>query len=147
MLPIQDVANVVRGVGKNLFKDKTEEDFALEKRRYEEWEQSVKNEEDEDEGTKDAEMNKNDKSNEDEDEDEDEEEKGKPWYTKGSAWDLNMRNSDLSLWPVWKAYKAFLAQDSPGPAMGGQWWDISDWTNAEKKPFLFSTMRDSMDLA
>jgi hypothetical protein len=115
-----------KAIGKRFFKDKSDEAIALEKACVEEWVTSLN--EAEQEGVR-ASMK----------EDEEAAAEGhveKPWY----AGDEDDKDEDYAMSRVWKEYKDYLAECPTMHLRGPMNWDISEWTAAEKKEFLFDNM-------
>jgi hypothetical protein len=121
---------VARGIARRLFKDKTDADFALEQKQREEWLETITDEEDRKKLTSII-------------QDIAKERREKPWYMKGDVCSEDKRISSLSLTPVWKEYRTYLAGVPEGP-MRGPSWDIRDWSDAEKRPFQFKFMDSDM---
>ncbi|KAF9054973.1 hypothetical protein BDZ89DRAFT_1174111 [Hymenopellis radicata] len=90
---------ICRAMGYRLFKNKTEEQRALEKARVEEWIASMNASE------KAAYLEQKRQDEEDEDDDEDVEE---DWFLKGKNIDEDEKHKDLVLSRVWNDYKACL---------------------------------------
>lgn len=118
-------ANVARGIGKRLFKDKTEEGKDLEIQRRKTWIGSLTNAD----SKKAMEQALRDMS----------EDENKPWFLDGKAADEDVNNREFAITRTWKDYKAYLA-GAPRDPMRGPSWDISSWTEDEKSEFLFSEM-------
>ncbi|KDQ64402.1 hypothetical protein JAAARDRAFT_683621 [Jaapia argillacea MUCL 33604] len=117
---------VCKGIGKRLFKGKSDEVKALEESRLEEWIQSLdaKNQKAVREAIK-----------EDEEEDAELAAEGKPtktWYS-GKADEED--DDDYRLTRIWKEYKDYLSGVPTKPLRGPPKWDISKWSQAEKAAF------------
>lgn len=122
-----DYAKLARAIARRLFKDKTEEDLALEKARLNEFIESIEDKEERDEVKADL------KEKEEEDDDESE----KFWFRKGEICDEDEKDPDWVLSRVWKEYKSHLSSVPSGPMRGPGSWDINKWSAAQKKPFEF----------
>ncbi|THV08324.1 hypothetical protein K435DRAFT_7585 [Dendrothele bispora CBS 962.96] len=120
---------VCKAVGKRLFKDKSEEQKALEIAWVQEWQNSRNVDKPED-----------DEEQQEEEEDEDEEDKGgnKPWFRGGKEAEEDLKDRDFSRERVWKEYRGYLNETPNFPLRGPPCWDISEWTEEEKRPFLLS---------
>ncbi|KAI0089088.1 hypothetical protein BDY19DRAFT_944159 [Irpex rosettiformis] len=145
-------AIVCRGIGKRLFKNKSPDVVAREKAMVKEWIDSLGKEEKEiverrmkeDAEDEDEEDEDEDKEKEDEDEDEDDEdEDDTPWFEKGKA-DENLKDPSFTFSRVWKEYTAYLKEVPTVPFRGPPIWDLTEWTDEEKAPFLFSNMHDDL---
>ncbi len=123
---------VCRGIGKRLFQSKSPETRAREKAMVEEWIAGLKEED-----RKLVERNMDDEEDEEEDEDED----STPWYEQGEA-DEHFKHRSFTFSRVWKEYVAYLKEVPTVPLRGPPVWDLTDWTDEEKAPFLFSNMDD-----
>jgi len=122
---------VCKGIGKRLFKDKSDETVALEKARVEEWLASLSTKEQE---SLRAQMK------EDADAEAAEGHIEKPWYTGARDRDEDDKDDDYAMSRVWKEYKEYLANTPTMPLRGPMNWDISEWTEEEKKEFSFDNM-------
>lgn len=112
---------VCQGIGERLFESKSKETLALEKARVEEYIKTFDKKEQKDMRAMVKEAA--------------EEKKGQaPWWEGG---DEHLKDADLSYTRVWKEYKGYLGGVDDEPLRGPPYWDISDWSEAEKKPFLF----------
>ncbi|KAL0949292.1 hypothetical protein HGRIS_009370 [Hohenbuehelia grisea] len=137
---------VCKAIGKRLFANKSADDIALEKARFEEWKSSLEEEEAKD--LEEVEKEEAEDDEEEEEEDDEQEEAGqkkrqeaeKPWFHDIGSYDEDTKDSDFTLTRIWKELKAYLKESPNGPMRGAYVWDLSDWTYEEKKPFLFSTM-------
>ncbi|KAJ3531510.1 hypothetical protein NM688_g7564 [Phlebia brevispora] len=127
-----DYHTVLQGIGKRLFKDKSAETLALEKARVEEWIDGLPKED----RKRVREMIKEQKE---EDKELYGKNKKKEWWDNDRAWEDD-DDTDLTLSRVWKDYKAHLREYPNVPMRGPMVWDINDWTEVEKAPFLFSNM-------
>lgn len=120
---------VCKAIGRRLFEGKTTEQKQLEKVRVEEWLKTV-----------DKEEQGNDDDEDDEDDDDD-----KEWFSGAKLKDEELKDPDFALSRVWKEYKEYLKFVPTLPLRGPPEWDITSWTDAQKRPFLFSTMDATMD--
>ncbi|KAJ3532476.1 hypothetical protein NMY22_g7726 [Coprinellus aureogranulatus] len=122
-----DYTRVSRGIARRLFKDKSKEDFDLEKKQRKEWLKSIKDKEEK--GIMKAEMKIVEKQKDQE-----------PWYMEGEVCDEDKRNSSYSLSTVYKEYKAYVPPAPKGvsrlltPTFG---WDIEEWPEKKKKQYSF----------
>ncbi|KAJ7590622.1 hypothetical protein C8J56DRAFT_538313 [Mycena floridula] len=115
---------VCRAIGWRLFSNKAKEIEELEKARAAEWLNSLP---EEDQEYLKAGM----------DEEQDDEEAKKSWFQSGEHEDENERHSDLSLTRVWKEYRD-LAREETSIFQPAFIWDLTEWTDEEKKPYLYS---------
>jgi hypothetical protein len=123
--------NVCKGIGKRLFKDKSDETVALEKARLEEW---IAGLDEGEQATVRAGMKEEEEAAEGHVE--------KPWYADACDWYENDRDENFVMTRVWKEYKDYLRDCPTAPLRGPMEWDITEWTEEEKKEFSF----DSMDI-
>lgn len=126
------------GMARRLFTGKTEADFACERDMLREWSRRMDDEDD----RKDVE----------EELDRMAEERSKavaagkpikPWFDEGAV-GTNISN-ELKFARVWKDYREYLTGVPKQPLMGPPKWDITTWTDAEKKPYHFGEEEDSDD--
>ena len=54
--------------------------------------------------------------------------------------DPDDKDDDYAMSRVWKEYKEYLANTPTMPLRGPMNWDISEWTEEEKKEFSFDNM-------
>ena len=110
---------VCQGIGERLFKEKSKETIALEKARAEEYINTFDSEEQKDmrEMVKEAEREKKRQAS---------------WWKDGEE---DFKDPDFSYTRVWKEYKSYLAGVPDGPLRGPPYWDISDWSESEKRAF------------
>ena len=139
---------VCRGIGKRLFEDKSPETLAREKAMAQEWIDGLDKEQQERIKRK---LKEDDEDEEDEDDEDDEDgdnegnEKGAkdkketPWFDKGEA-NENLKHRNFIFSRVWKEYNAYLDEVPLVPLKGPPVWDLTEWTEEEKAPFLFSNM-------
>ncbi|KAF9478169.1 hypothetical protein BDN70DRAFT_65393 [Pholiota conissans] len=125
------------GMARRLFSEKTEADFARERDMLTEFARTMRDEEDK----KDLESSVK-KMAEDRRKALAAGEPLQPWFTKGVG-ETKIPN-ELKFARVWKEYKEYQAEVPKQPLMGPPKWDLSTWTDAEKHPYLFSTMDDDM---
>ena len=129
-----DYDAVLRGIGERLFANKSAETLALEKARVEEWMKTL-SEEDQEEIRKEMEGDDSDEEDEEEVAEEDE----KPWWNEGTAYE-DFKSTDLTLSRVWKEYRDHLRMYPSIPARGPPYWDLTEWSDQDKAPFLFENM-------
>ena len=55
-----------------------------------------------------------------------------PWWKDGEE---DFKDPDFSYTRVWKEYKGYLTGVPDGPLRGPPYWDISDWSESEKRAF------------
>lgn len=125
----------IRAIARRLFKDKTKEDFALEQKQREEW---VK-------GIKDKEVKKK-LTSALKDLVKEMKEETEPWYMKGPILDEDRRNSEYSLNPVYKEYKAFLGPRNKMyivPRDMAVGWDIGEWSDKARAQYSYAAMGDA----
>ncbi|KAK7470407.1 hypothetical protein VKT23_001833 [Stygiomarasmius scandens] len=126
-----DYDRVCKAVGHRLFKNKTDEQRAQEIAWAQAWWDNLKKDGDNDDSME----------GEDEDEDEDDEDNdGRSWFHGADEADEDMKDPDFSRERVWKEYKDYLRGVPDCPMRGPPYWDISEWEEQDKKPFLFSSM-------
>ncbi|KAK7470406.1 hypothetical protein VKT23_001832 [Stygiomarasmius scandens] len=120
-----DYDRVCKAVGKRLFKNKSKHRQALESS----WARNWWNNCDEDVIER---LDDEDKDNND----------GKPWYYGGTYVDEDLKDPDFSRERVWKEYKDHLRGSLNCPCYGPPYWDLTRWSEDDKRPFLYSTPRD-----
>lgn len=123
----------IRAIARRLFKDKTKEDYALEQKQREEWAKGIKDKEDKKLMTSAVkDLAKELKKGEE------------PWYMKGEVRDEDKRNSEYSLNPVYKEYKAFLGPKKmyivPRDAAYG--YEIGEWGPQARAKYSYAAMGD-----
>ncbi|KAG8809653.1 hypothetical protein FRB91_009685 [Serendipita sp. 411] len=98
-----------------------------------------KGKEDEDKGDEDEEDGW-----EDEEDEEDEKDAG-PWFGKPKAQDVNYKIQSFPLDRAWKTYRELRAGGGYSPPVwsrGEPVWDLTKWSAADKKRYLFENMDD-----
>ncbi|RDB19905.1 hypothetical protein Hypma_012756 [Hypsizygus marmoreus] len=128
-----DYSAFCKAIGKKLFKDKSADDIATEKARVEEWIKSLDKEDQ-------ALVRRRIKEKAEEDA-ADGDDNDKPWFDGGST----TPSSNLALSRIWKEYKQYLSDCPTLPLRGPDSWDISEWTDEEKKEFMFKGGSDEED--
>ena len=129
---------ICKALGYRLFKDKTEDDREIEKARIDEWVTSMEKEE------KDEYLKFKEDGDEDEDEEE-EEESSKDWFAEGKKFNEDEKIKEIGLARAWKEYKEYLQDVPTMPLRGPPQWDLTKWSDLDKKPFLFSNQGDGDD--
>lgn len=126
---------MVRGIGKRLFEKKPKAQTKKEEEWLKEWILSLPEETQEKirQGMEEEEEERRKKREEARQRGEEVEEK--PWYDEGRA-DEGSQDDDLNLNDAWKAYRKVSEGGLPGPFEGPSSWDITRWTEEDKKPYL-----------
>jgi hypothetical protein len=125
---VSEYAQVVKGLGQRLFKNKTNVDIKREKAMLEEWIRSL---------DKDEQAVIRERLAEDEDE-EDSDEEDQPWYNNLGNADAGLKDKRLTLTNVWKPYRDYLLT-CPGLPFGcPPTWDITEWPEDAKAKYLYS---------
>jgi hypothetical protein len=119
---------VCKGIGKRLFGGKEVEMKVEEKRWIEEWVEGL--------GKDERESVRAGMKQDEEEREEDE----KPWYARACAGDEDDKDPDYALTRVWKEYKDYLVNTPTMPMRGPMIWDISKWSEEEKREFSFDNM-------
>ncbi|CAL1701217.1 unnamed protein product [Somion occarium] len=120
---------VLRGIGRRLFKDKPADVIALETAREEEWIKSLH-------------VAQQERVRENKKEMEEENEGAKPWYEEGSA-DEDLKDRHLTLSTNYKRWKDYLKDAPTMPLRGPPTWDLTEWTAEERAQFSFDQSDDS----
>jgi hypothetical protein len=104
---------VVKGYGKKLFGDRTQEEREqMRQAKLEAYQQFVRGLSDEEKKERGDRIPGEDGSEEEDDrDDEEEEEKGKPWFGNAKAADADFKHKSFTLTPRWKEYKEFAVSD------------------------------------
>ncbi|KAI0346828.1 hypothetical protein BDW22DRAFT_1424941 [Trametopsis cervina] len=122
---------VLRGVAKRLFHGKPPELIAREKDMLKEWIATLDEEE---------QQEVNEAMSEEAQADEEGEGEGaERWFDERYA-DEYMDDRSFKLSRVWKEYTTYLQEVPTMPLRGPPIWDLTQWTEEEKAPFLFSNM-------
>jgi hypothetical protein len=124
-----DYGKVCKAIGKRLFGKKSPETIQLEKARLEEWIASL------DKGDQAAVKRHIEEAEEDETEKVD-------WFKGAQAVQEDADDDDFILSRVWKEYKQCLSSVPNKPLRGPPVWDLSRWSEADKRPFHFDNMED-----
>jgi hypothetical protein len=131
---------VCQAIGMRLFKKKSKQTIALEKARLEEWIAGLDAEDQEYvlDSIKEAEEEAADLAEQGHVE--------QPWYTGAENYDEDEKDRNFVLSRVWKEYKEYLRSVPSLPLSGPPYWDISDWSAEERKPFEFGQLSDDDDM-
>ncbi|KAL5482520.1 hypothetical protein ACEPAI_9114 [Sanghuangporus weigelae] len=57
------------------------------------------------------------------------------WYEDGDVRDISLMDSSFSVFSTWKKYKECLRESPQVPLYGPPEWDLTQWTEAEKREF------------
>ncbi|KAI0650822.1 hypothetical protein C8Q79DRAFT_945241 [Trametes meyenii] len=138
---------LVRAYGRKLFGDRTDDERKkIWRSRWEAYVAFVKalpDEEREKRGErvpKEGGEKDQDEDGEDEDEDDGDEDDDETWFGDVSVKDAQKTHRDFAVSRTWKEYKDALAGAPNVPLQGPPTWDLTEWTDEEKKPFLFANL-------
>jgi len=140
---------VVKGYGKRLFCNRTDEERTLRKEQtkkaFDAYMASLTEEKRQALLAKVAPENDDEEDDDDDEEEEDEvaETAQKPtWFGKAKADDADWKNADFKVAAAWKDYKAQLAGAPRVPLKGTPVWDLTKWSAAERQKFSLSRYDD-----
>jgi hypothetical protein len=134
-------ADICRAIALRLFGSRTPaERRALERARVEEWVAHMEPEDRKDylEAKKRREA---DEAEEEEEEDKDKDkDKDEEWFKGGAGVDESKKPRGMALVTVWQMYRSRVNAAPNCPMRGPPEWDISEWTENDRKEFLFDNM-------
>ncbi|KAI0677630.1 hypothetical protein C8Q78DRAFT_1003597 [Trametes maxima] len=138
--------NIVRAYGRKLFGDRTDEERKnIWRSRWEAYVAFVKALPDE-EREKRGEMVPDEDGEKDKDadgedgegsEDNDDDDDGEAWFGDVNVKDAQKTHRDFAVSRTWKEYKDALAGSPNVPLRGPPTWNLTEWTDEDKRPFLF----------
>lgn len=128
-----DYGLVSKAIARRIFKDSSEADRKIEIERLKEWAASIDDKEMKKVVLSDIkELSKRKPGN-----------KKAEWYATGAVGDEDDNSSDFKFTGVWKRYRDYLAECPRYPLRGPPEWDLTEWSDEEKKPFSFAHMDNS----